>query len=141
MQLTIAAKQPGRKHPLIAEQIIEIQDIGLHPTVRNLISAVVTQQVEAYINKPNQKSLLAVLDTNTIDNQAATGKVGFNVVYNNNKPDLHTAIQTAIQAFEDGLFAVFAGDIQHEKSDDIISLEKNTVVTFIRLTFLAGSYW
>jgi hypothetical protein len=42
MQLTVSAKQIGRKHPLIARKVIEIEDIGANPTVQRLIEAVMS---------------------------------------------------------------------------------------------------
>jgi hypothetical protein len=141
MELTITAKQLGKKHPIIEKQIIEIDDIGNTPSVNDLIYAVVQQQVLAYNAKSTEKNLLPFLSESDIENQSASGKVGFGSIYNENKADLEKAQQTALQAFEDGLFAVFADDIQYNKPDEIISLEQGTVVTFIRLTFLAGSYW
>lgn len=141
MELTISAKQLGRKHPLIDKRIIVIDDIGAQPTLHDLLLAVVAQQVHEYNAKPPEKSLLPFLDAATIEGQATTGKVGFGSIYNEHKADLAKAQQTAIQAFEDGLFAVFAGDEPWSALPQQISLTPDTVITFIRLSFLAGSYW
>ena len=141
MELKISAKQLGKKHPLIENKIIEIGDIGPHPTLQEVLNAVVAQQVHEYNSKPAEKSLLPFLDTTSIEEQAVAGKVGFGSIYNENKADLVKAQQSAIQAFEDGLFVVFAGDEQLTALKNIISLTPDTVVTFIRLSFLAGSYW
>ena len=141
MELIITAKQLGKKHALIEKKVIEIEDIGPHPTVYNLIAAVVRQQVQDYNSRATGKSILPFLDNNIIDDKAASGKVSFGAIYSESNPDIKKAIDTAIQAFGDGMFAVFADDNQFNNSDDIISLKPGTVVTFIRLTFLAGSYW
>lgn len=95
----------------------------------------------AYNAKSTEKNLLPFLSASEIEEQSSSGKVGFGSVYNENKADLVKARQTALQAFEDGMFAIFADDNQCNKLDEIISLKKDTVITFIRLTFLAGSYW
>lgn len=141
MKLNISAKQLGRKHPLIENKIIEIEEIGPHPTLQDLINAVVAQQVHEYNSKPVEKSLLPFLDPAAIEGQAATGKIGFGSIYNEQKADLAKAQQTAIQAFRDGLFVVFAGEEQLPELQTIVSLDAGTVITFIRLSFLAGSYW
>jgi hypothetical protein len=141
MNLKISAKQIGRKHPLIDNTIIEIEDIGPHPTLKDLLFAVVAQQVHEYNGKPLEKSLLPFLDAAAIEGQANTGKVGFGSIYNANKADVVKAQQSAIQAFQDGMFVVFAGEEQLPELTHIISLTPDTVITFIRLSFLAGSYW
>ena len=67
--------------------------------------------------------------------------MGFGAIYNQNRVDLAVAQENAIVAFEDGLYAVFYGDDQLETLTQEIDLSKNKSITFIRLTFLAGSYW
>lgn len=141
MQITISVKQPGRKHALIDRQLLEIAAIADHPFLRELLLAVVEQQVAAYNNKPLEQHLLPFLTGTQTESLAATGKVGFGSIYNENKADLQKAQDTALQAFEDGLFAVFADEEEIKKLDDKISLNNHTVITFVRLTFLAGSIW
>jgi hypothetical protein len=70
-----------------------------------------------------------------------TGKVGFGSIYNLKKADVQKAQENAIQAFEDGMFAVFYNDEQLEDLTQTIDLSLQHPFTFIRLTFLAGSYW
>ena len=141
MQLTVSAKQLGRKHALISNKVIDIEDIGPNPTVQQLIEAVVDQQVGEFNNKPFEKSLLPFLDQAAIDENAGSGKIGFGSIYNEAKADAVAARKTAIQAFEDGLFVLFADDREFKTPGETIQIHPHTIITFIRLTFLAGSYW
>ncbi|WP_212004605.1 hypothetical protein [Chitinophaga sp. HK235] len=141
MDLIINAKQAGRKHALIEKQKIVIDDLPESPSLRVLLNAVVKQQVTAYNDKPLEKNLLPFLSNEQIDSQTNTGKVGFGAIYNENKADLAKAQDVALQAYEDGLFAVFADEEELQDLDRTFVLKPETVVTFIRLTFLAGSYW
>lgn len=141
MKITVRVKQAGRKHALIENKSIEIEDIGENPTLENLLKAVVKQQVEEFNDKPVEKNLLPFLSKDEIEQKSESGKVGFGSIYNENKADLTKAQTTALQAFEDGMFAVFANDDEIQKLDEIVALNGETVITFIRLTFLAGSYW
>jgi hypothetical protein len=141
MQLTVSAKQLGQKRALISNKAIEIEDIGPSPTVQRLIEAVVDQQVREYNSKPLERNLLPFLDQQAIDANATTGKLGFGSIYNEAKADPSAAKKTALQAFEDGLFVVFADDKEFTHADETIDIHPTTVITFIRLTFLAGSYW
>jgi hypothetical protein len=141
MQLTICAKQLGNKRVLIANKLFEIDDIGPNPTVQRLIEAVVEQQVREFNSKPLESNLLPFLDQETIDANTRTGKLGFGSIYNEARADVAGAQRTAIQAFEDGLVSLFADDREFTRVSDTISLNSKTVITFIRLTFLAGGYW
>lgn len=141
MRITVKAKQAGKKHPLIDNKIIEIDDIGNNPKLSELLRAVVKQQVEEYNSKTAEKTLLPFLSKEEIDSQVSDGKVSFGTIYSENKADLEKAQETALQAFEDGMFAVFADEEEIQKLHDEIHFTDETVITFIRLTFLAGSYW
>lgn len=141
MEITVKAKQAGRKHALIENKKIKIEDIGAKPSLEILLKAVVKQQVAEFNDKPAEKNLLPFLSKDEIEKSAEIGKVGFGSVYNENKADLTVAQETALQAFEDGLFAVFVNDEEIQKLGETVELNDKTVVTFIRLTFLAGSYW
>jgi hypothetical protein len=141
MQLTVSAKQLGRKNALIMNKVIEIEDIGPHPTVQRLIGAVVEQQVREYNSKPLEKNLLPFLDQETVETAARSGKVGFGSLYNDTRVDPGIAQKTALQAFADGLFVLFADDQEFTNPEETITIHSTTIITFIRLTFLAGSYW
>lgn len=131
MKLKISVKQAGKKHPLIDSKVIEITDIGFTPTVNDLINAVVAQQVHEYNNKTAENNLLPFL---------SEGKIGFGSIYNENKAVPADAQQTAVQAFEDGMFVLFVDDEEYTKTTAIVPLTNDSIVTFIRLTFLAGGF-
>ena len=48
------------------------------------------------------------------------------------------AIDTAILAFEDGIYFVFLDDEKIEKIDDLIEVNNDSELMFLRLTMLAG---
>jgi len=141
MLLTVTAKQLGRKNALIVNKVIEIEDIGPHPTVQRLLEAVVDQQVQEYNNKPLEKNLLPFLDQEAMDIAEKTGKIGFGSIYSATKADPLEAQKVALQAFADGLFALFADEQEFTKAEETMNIDSTTIITFIRLTFLAGSYW
>ncbi|PWV56087.1 hypothetical protein [Chitinophaga sp. S165] len=140
MELIINVKQAGRKQALLERQMIEIDDIGNQPSLHNLITAVVKQQVITYNSKPFEKNLLPFLTDEQIADKASAGKIGFGSIYNEQKADVVKAQETALQAFEDGMYAVFADDEELKLLSGQLNLSPDTVITFIRLTFLAGGY-
>ncbi len=136
MNLYIKLKQAGKRRLILDKQAITINELGEKPTLKDLIVAVVTQQVEAYNAKTVEKPMVDFLTENQIQNAAENGKVSFGTIYNEGKADLEKAIQNAIYAHIDGLFAVAIDDKIIEKLEDSINIEENAVLMFIKLTLL-----
>ncbi|WP_223587632.1 hypothetical protein [Neobacillus bataviensis] len=112
-------------------------------TLRELITQVVTQNVEPFNKKAinPETPLINFLSNSEIEQQAQTGKVGFQTLYNDKQADLTKAIETAIQAFEDGFYRVFINDEEAEKLDTPLEVTEDAEVVFIRLTMLTGRMW
>lgn len=140
MELTIKLKQLGKKRA-VGESVIEIADLPQNATLQNLIVNVVKQQVSAFNQRKEKPKLLPFLSKENIAEQSEKGKIGFNDSYNAQQADEQTAIDNALLAFKDGLYCVFIDDEQIENLNQNIKITEKTVVTFVRLTFLAGSYW
>ena len=136
MNLYIKLKQAGKRRLILDKQAITINELSESPTLKDLIVAVVTQQVAAYNAKTVAKPMVDFLTENQIQNAANNGKVGFGTIYNEGKADLEKAIQNALYAHIDGLFAVAIDDKIVEKLDDNITIEENSVLMFIKLTLL-----
>nr|WP_315223933.1 hypothetical protein [uncultured Flavobacterium sp.] len=144
MNINISVKQLGKKNPVLQEKSISLDTSDSVVSVRTFLELIVKHQVELFhassfewedentIHLPKENYLPILTDT---------GKVGFGAVYNHNKVDIAKAQENAIVAFEDGLYALFQGDDQLESLKEEIDLSQNKSITFIRLTFLAGSYW
>ena len=56
-------------------------------------------------------------------------------------PSLLMNTVQAMMPFTDGLFTVFINDEEVKTLDTPLTIEADTVITFIRLTFLVGGYW
>lgn len=144
MEIKVTVKQLGRKHPVLSEQKLDIAHDENTISLKNLLQLIVQQQVEAFNAKSfelEDEDYTKIPQENYLNILTDTGKVGFGSIYNDKKADLEKAQENAIQAFEDGMFAVFYNDEQLENLAQPIDLSLNHSFTFIRLTFLAGSYW
>ena len=51
------------------------------------------------------------------------------------------AVETTLQAFEDGLVAVFVDGKRYEELNEELHLIGNEVITFVKLTMLSGRMW
>lgn len=140
--IQLSVKMLGKKHPVLENIPIILSDsFPDNPRLRDLIIELVTQQVQAFNQSRQNDSLLPYLSTTTITDQAARGKVGFGEVYNNETILLTNALQTALQAFEDGLFLVFINRKKVENLEDLIEFSDDTELMFLRLTALVGGYF
>ena len=144
MNISISVKQLGKKHPLLQEKIIALDIENPVITTQKLIESLVDHQVQLFRSSSfefEDEDKIHLPKENYLPILTDTGKVGFGALYNHNQVDLAKAQENAIIAFEDGLYAVFYGDDQLEMLTEQIDLSQNKNLTFIRLTFLAGSYW
>lgn len=144
MEIKVIVKQLGKKHPVLAEQKLEIEYSANNIALEKLLKLIVQQQVTAFNAKSfelEDEDYAKIPEDHYLNILTDTGKVGFGSIYNQKKADLEKAQENVIQAFEDGLFAVFYNDEQLENLTQTIDLSQKHTFTFIRLTFLAGSYW
>lgn len=138
MKINILVKQAGKKN-MLTQFPFEISSDNL--TLNDLISSIVLKNVALYNNKKTDSNIVDILTNEKIEQQIYTGKVGFNRRYNNKDTDPIKACETAIQAFEDGLFRVFIDEEEACDLDGNLNIHKDSQVLFIRFTFLAGRMW
>ncbi len=140
MQLKVVIKQLGKKRA-VGTEIIEIDELKKTPTLVDLITNVVKQQVRQFNEKQEKSTILPFISKEEIDTQTQVGKVGFGAVYNTNRADEEQAVENAITAFKDGLFCVFIDEEEIQELTQEITITEQSTLAFVRLTFLAGSIW
>lgn len=139
MRIYVNVKQAGsRKNHITKEEIVLPKPPA---SLRVLIGEIVTQNVEKYNQKVGKESILDFITDEELEGQAKVGKVGFGEVYSENKAKLDQALDAAWLAYEDGIYRVFVGGREAGGLDDAITLNEDDVLTFIRLTMLAGRLW
>lgn len=106
-------------------------------TLRELLTALVTQGVKDYNERRDEGKLLGYLTAEQIEEKAGEGKVSFGF---RNGSDARTepAVENALQCFADGIYHVFAGERELTELDEAIPWEDGLVFTLIRLVMLAG---
>ncbi|MFE6079136.1 hypothetical protein ACFVQB_32415 [Paenibacillus sp. NPDC057886] len=139
MNVWITVKSLGKRKPALAKQAAELPETT--DTLRQLIKNMVAQQLKALQEKNNEAEWLAYLMPEDIQEQGAAGKVGFGAIYNKGVPDVARAMDTAVTAYEDGLFKVFLNDEELQALDEPLIIQEDDNVVFIRFTMLAGRLW
>lgn len=110
-------------------------------SVRELIEETVIYCVNEYNSRMENTELMSALLPAEIADKAAQGKISFGTIYGENHPDLQKAQADALEAFSDGVVAVFADDRRLEDEEEILDLTQITSLTFIKLVMLAGRMW
>ena len=139
MQVYVRVKALGKRKDVLPPKPYELPEgIG---SLRELLTAFVETEVERYNSKEPELPLLSCLTAEEIEAQSETGKVSFGRLWSDKKADKAKAVQTAIQAFADGLVRVLMDDKELTELDDPLSIHEGAVFTFVRLTFLAVRMW
>lgn len=140
MNLSFTVKSLGKKRPLLNGIFVDL-DIMPSSTVRQVLEALVVQQVEEYNLRKEAVNLIDFLQKDELAEVVKTGSVRFNEQYNREKADVEKAIGTVIQGFEDGMIALFLREAQLEDLNEVVRLNEGDSFVILRLTFLAGSIW
>ncbi|PKB45223.1 hypothetical protein AX016_3461 [Cellulophaga sp. RHA19] len=136
-QLTLQLKRLGKKK---VKQIPLTLDATPN-NLQELLVGCVKNQVEAFNKKRLEVNVVGFLSPAEIQDQAQSGKVDFGDLANKDLAVEQEAIDNVLLAFKDGLFVVFVDGDEVTSLDTPLQLTKDSVVAFIRMTFLVGTYW
>lgn len=140
MILQVNIKQLGSRRQKIAPEPFEYPCVP--QTVRELVEETVKICVSEYNSRVSAgESAVKPLTGEEISVKASIGKIAFGINYGEKQQDLQSALDNALQSFEDGLYRVFLADTELSELSDSIDLKENDTLTFIRLTMLSGRMW
>ncbi len=146
----VEARGIGQRTPLHVPWQVPLPPSLLHSPVeasspfrlRDLIEHIVRNELYLFRLRQEEHRLLHVLSPQAISAAAATGKIAMGypdeLRRNTGEIDDETAVITALQAFEDGLYFVFLDGQQQHTLDTTVELSSTSTVTFIPLVALVG---
>ncbi|MEJ4089195.1 hypothetical protein [Galbibacter orientalis] len=137
MELTLQLKKLGKKKVKEVPFTLEESPKNLEA----LLIGCVKHQVEAFNAKLQEVNVIGFLSPAEIQEQAQKGKVDFGEITNTDLANLQKAIDNVLLAFKDGLFVVFIDNKEITDLKTPLKLTSKSIVTFIRMTFLVGTYW
>ncbi len=140
MKLKVNKKSISGKKSNVRQATFEYPKCPL--TVRELLEETVKICVSDY-NKRREAGteLMQVFTGEDMESQAAGGRISFGINYGGRYAEEKSALDNALQCFEDGLIAVFADGVRYEGLTKPLTLKEGSEVTFVRLTMLAGRMW
>lgn len=139
MNVKVNLKQLGKKRNKISEQDFYIENVPAN--VKELICETVHTCVESYNKRFDNKENTIVLSKEQIEDLSELGKIAFGINYGGKRADEKQAADTALQAYEDGIFRIFLGEQELSNLEDDIVINEGDSLTFIRLTMLSGRMW
>lgn len=139
MIIKVNIKQLGSRRSRIAEMPFKLENTPA--TVRELIEEAVHTCVCDYNERVKKGENASPLSGDAISEMSEIGKVAFGINYGGRSADENTALENALQSYEDGLYRIFIGENEAGSLSDGIVLSENDSVSFIRLTMLTGRVW
>ena len=140
MILNVELKQPGARGRRVMPVPFEIETVPT--TVGELITATVRKCVEAYNERVRKgEAGITPLTERQIRDMADVGRITFGICNSDREQDVREAVECALSAFRDGLFRLFVNEKEQTAENEAIDLREGDVLTFIRLTMLAGRMW
>ncbi|WP_103104520.1 hypothetical protein [Brevibacillus reuszeri] len=139
MRIAVTVKSIGKRKNALSRIPVELAQTP--QTLRELIEVLVEWNIRGLVEKQQNISIVPYLTEGEVKERAENGKVGFDAVYNDTIPDVQKSLDTAIQAFEDGLYRVFISDEEAEALETPLLLKDEDEVVLIRFTMLAGGLW
>lgn len=140
--IIVEGKVIGQRRPLFSEWHVplppEVEAAGGRITLRDLLTQVVRAEVAAFRQRREERRLTQVLSREQIEAGAARGKVEMGGREAEPDVDPDEAVETALLAFQDGLFYVFVDDEQITDLDTEVRLRPQSRMLFLRLVALAG---
>lgn len=139
MTVRVILKHPGNLAKKTKAFPLELS--GTPATLRELIHACVEVCVSAYFARAEAAQHPAPVGEEAFAAMEELGKFAFGVHYNTNRIDSHQAVETAMQAVEDGLVRVFLEQEELTNPDAPLEIPEGAALTFVRLTMLSGRMW
>jgi hypothetical protein len=139
--IVVTGKALGRKKSLFADWSIPLPpDLrGEGTTLRDVITRLVRTEVRAFKERQEERRVFRTLTARDIEQGVEKGKVEMGGTEVPVQPiDDDSAVATALQAFEDGLYLVVIDETEHKNLDSQVFLQPDSRIAFVRLTLLAG---
>lgn len=139
MRVFVTVKQVGKRKNKIEKQPYDIHETI--ETVEDLIRSVVTSEVERFNRKEEGEGVIPYLTSEEIEDSSVQGKISFGADYNGKKQDLERALENACLSYEDGIYRLFVNEEEAGALKEPLELKEGDVLSFVRLTLLAGRMW
>lgn len=135
--VSVRAEIVGRRGP--AFSLLNLEHEFALKTARDLLSAIVSEQLDEFRKRKEGAQLLRILSVGEIDDGKERGRIVPGGQERDTRiPALAEAVEVTVQAFKDGFYYMFVNDVQVESLDQPVDGLQHIDVLFVRLTPLVG---
>jgi hypothetical protein len=135
--VSVRAEIVGRRGPAFSPLNLECE-FALE-TARDLLSAIVSEQLDEFRKRKEDSQLLRILSAGEVNDIKETGRIVPGGQDRDTRiPALPDAVEATVQAFKDGFYFMFVNDVQVESLDQPVDGLQHIDVLFVRLTPLVG---
>ena len=142
LSILVEGKIAGRKQSLFTDWRVTLPPVpergGDRLKLRDLITRVVGEEVEAFRKRQSENRLARLLSREAIAEGVQKGKIDSSERDLEQEVDLEAAVANALQSFEDGIYYVFLDGQQQTNLDAEVYVQPESKLTFLRLVPLAG---
>ena len=138
LTLTVSGKVMGKTQPIFTDWQLPLPKPDSIITLRDLLTHIVRAEVGGFETRQRQRRLMQVLSPAQIRAGIQQGKVDLGGSDLEQEVDSQGAIETALQAFADGLYFVFLDEQQQESLETPVQLQPTSQLLFLRLVPLVG---
>jgi hypothetical protein len=129
----------SRKRPYEPWETTLLENSTETLTLQDFLTRVVLQEVEAFMNRQEERKLARVLSKEEIATGALRGKIDAGGLEREVQDvDPGQAVENALVAFKDGFYYVFVDEKQALSLEENITLNDSSHVLFLRLVPLVG---
>ncbi|MEM7624020.1 MAG: hypothetical protein AAF333_00175 [Planctomycetota bacterium] len=140
--LLISTRTLGQRKRLLEDWSIDLPpangDGSEGLTLRELITRIVTANVQNFRDRQERNRFCQVLTKRQIEAQAATGKINSGGSDLNQEVNVEAAVASALESFEDGVYLVILDDVEQRDLDAQVFIKPDSRLVFLRLVMLAG---
>jgi hypothetical protein len=98
-----------------------------------------SREVEAFKQRQEERRLVRILTECHFEEGMSKGRVDFGGRELHQPVDADSAVATALQAFEDGIYLVILDGEEQRELDREVHLQSDSHLVFVRLVMLAGA--
>ncbi|WP_026507944.1 hypothetical protein [Butyrivibrio sp. MC2013] len=139
MYISVNIKQLGKKKNKISGMPFYLENRP--STVEQLIKECVKTCVCEYNERFDKGGAAGPITKEQIEAMREAGKIAFGINYGENRANTDSAINTALEAYSDGIYRIFLGMKELGQISEAIDIKEGDEVTFIRLVMLSGRLW
>ena len=138
--LSVFGRVTGKTQPIFTnwELLLPERDEQSLLTLRDLLTQIVLAEVAGFAARQSQRRLMRIINPAEIRLGVEQGKVDSGGSDVEQVVDPERAVETALQAFTDGLYFVFLDEQQQENLDTTVRLQPHSELLFLRLVALVG---